>query len=381
MPTLRVLVVALALAPLAALANLAASRPVPAVAGNLEAPGTALAVTAETLAITCVEEARAPVCTFRAAYTVENPEAEPQAAVAAFSGVRTDDVHIERDGAAVDRELTDAERARLSPGSSRSGPAELSRRGVALELAPGASTQLVVTGRIHPGRYFVASYATSPVETRHRLLGSPVPRSTTFDLDYLVAPLRSWARQPRVAVSLTVPAAWTTRLHVLATGDAREVQPPVEHQGDVAVSRFELDGARDEELQVSLELPKPGFFNGGVLLGVGGAFGGGTRLRLRGGYEVAAPHWWLYSLVAETDARRELLVVPAVEVATPSVMVVIPSAGAGLGVPVRVLPDVRVGVRVQASLHWPFLGLVAALDLFPGTADAVQFGLLAQLGL
>ncbi|MEW6432115.1 MAG: hypothetical protein AB1730_11470 [Myxococcota bacterium] len=53
---------ALALAPLAARANLAASRPVPAVAGDREAPGTALAVTAEALAITCVEEARAPLC-------------------------------------------------------------------------------------------------------------------------------------------------------------------------------------------------------------------------------------------------------------------------------------------------------------------------------
>lgn len=62
MPTLRVLVAALALAPLAARANLAASRPVPAVAGDREAPGTALAVTAEALAITCVEEARAPLC-------------------------------------------------------------------------------------------------------------------------------------------------------------------------------------------------------------------------------------------------------------------------------------------------------------------------------
>lgn len=364
-------------------ANIAASRPEPAVASGLETAGTSLAVTAEELSITCVEGEghHEPACSFTATYTVTNATDAPQSALAAFASVRSENVHVRRDGVAIDRELSADERARLLGGPTRVPDDALSRRGFDLTLPAGATAQLVVDGQLKPGRFFVASYARSAVETRHPLLGSQVPRSSTFHLDYLVSPLRSWAAQPSVQVTVTLPKAWTTRFHVLSKQDARELAPALDASGESVTARFTLDGARDDELELTLELPERVFFNGGVLLGVGGAFDSTQRLRLRAGYQVAAPHWWLYSVTAETDARRELLLVAHVELATPSVLVVIPSASIGLGLPVRVLPDVRAGGRVLASLHWPWVGLVAALDVFPGASDAVQFSLLAQLGL
>lgn len=380
--TRRLALAATLLSATVAHANIAAARPDPAVASGLETEGTALAVTAEDLAVTCVEARGEPACTFTARYTVHNPTDAPQAALAAFASVRAEDVHVLQDGAAIDRELSADERTRLKRGPAPVPDEALSRRGFTLTLAAGASTQLVVTGQLRPGRFFVPSYATSPVETRHPLLGSAGPRSTTFNLDYLVSPLRSWAAQPPVHVAVTLPKTWTTRFHVLSKRDANELKPALDAAGESVTARFTLDGARDDQLQVALELPERVFFNGGVLLGVGGAFDSTQRLRLRAGYQVAAPQWWLYSLVAETDARRELLLVATVEVASPSLLVVIPSASIGLGLPVRVLPDVRAGGRVQLSLHWPFVGVVAALDVFPGAArDVVQFSLLAQLGL
>ncbi|MEW5737614.1 MAG: hypothetical protein AB1938_01745 [Myxococcota bacterium] len=382
MPGSRLCVVITVLWVSPAWANLAASRPVPAVASSLESPGTALAVTAEALSITCEEVRREPACTFTAVYTVENPTDTQQSALAAFAGVRAEAVRVTRDGVAIDRPLTDEERERLSLGRTLARQEVVERRGVEMTLEPGASTRLSVTGRLNPGRYFVASYTESPVTTRHPLLGSEVPRSDTFHLDYLVSPLRTWAKQPMVQVTLSLPSAWVTRVHVLSVGGAREVEPALTAKAGVTVRDFTLDGARDEELKVAFELPPRRFFNGGVLLGVGGVFDSGARLRLRAGYQVAAPHWWLYSLVGETDARSEVLVVPSIEVATPSLLVVIPSAALGLGVPVRLAPDVRAGLRVQGSLHWPYVGVALALDLFPGAAaNVAQFSLLASVGL
>lgn len=91
---------------------------------------------------------------------------------------------------------------------------------------------------------------------------------------------------------------------------------------------------------------------------------GGFRMRL--GYEVAYPSYVLYSLNVDTDFQDEVVVAPVVELASDSVMFIIPSVGLGLGVPVRVWPEVDVGLRGQLTLQWPLLGVVTSLDVYPG---------------
>jgi hypothetical protein len=72
--------------------------------------------------------------------------------------------------------------------------------------------------------------------------------------------------------------------------------------------------------------------------------------------------------------------VPMVTAATDSIFVIIPSVGLGVGVPVQLAPDLRVGGRVALDVHFPLIGFVAALDLYP-TAGLYQVSLLGQVGL
>jgi hypothetical protein len=99
------------------------------------------------------------------------------------------------------------------------------------------------------------------------------------------------------------------------------------------------------------------------------------------GSEFTAPGWLLWSLCMETNVNTQVLVVPAVESVSDSLLGVIPSFGFGLGVPVRILPSPGVGGRAQLSLHWPWVGAVFALDVFPAQPSPVQFSLFAQVGL
>ena len=78
-----------------------------------------------------------------------------------------------------------------------------------------------------------------------------------------------------------------------------------------------------------------------------------------------------------------VVVVPAVEVASPWVLIV-PSIGLGLGVPIRLRPTVEVGGRFVADAHVGPVGIMMALDYYPGMAtDPRRFGvaLLAHLAL
>lgn len=50
-----------------------------------------------------------------------------------------------------------------------------------------------------------------------------------------------------------------------------------------------------------------------------------------------------------------------------STLVIIPSLGVGAGIPLRIYPGVRTGVRLQLDLSWWFVTFFAAFDVFPRT--------------
>jgi hypothetical protein len=120
----------------------------------------------------------------------------------------------------------------------------------------------------------------------------------------------------------------------------------------------------------------------GPFVAAGVGFGPQVRARLRAGWEFAEPPFLLYSLAIEGDAVEEMLVVPAVEVASPLMLTIIPSAGLGVGAPVMLLPDPLAGVRTQLSLSWLFVGLIGSVDVYPRPGQpAVRGALMLQVSI
>lgn len=122
---------------------------------------------------------------------------------------------------------------------------------------------------------------------------------------------------------------------------------------------------------------------GGPLLGAGAGFTGKTRFRMRAGYEFGSASFLAHQLTVETDFQRVLLVA-GTDAALPNYMIFIPSFGGGLGLPVQVWPEARVGARVQAALSWPLFSIVGHFDVFPpmgGSAIEYHGGLYGQLSI
>ena len=135
--------------------------------------------------------------------------------------------------------------------------------------------------------------------------------------------------------------------------------------------------------EVWLSLRRGGPLPGGPFVAVGLGMRGKDRWPvLRAGYELFSTPWLVHSLAIETDFRSAT-VVPATEFASRGLFI-IPSVALGAGIPVRVAPRPRAGVRVQAALSWPVFSLVAAVDSLPaagGEPFALSGTLFGQLSL
>ncbi|MDP3236646.1 MAG: hypothetical protein Q8N26_27890 [Myxococcales bacterium] len=366
----RLLVALVSLLSGLAFANLGAITRDPAIGGLTGTAGTPLEVRAETLDFNCRAVVDEPICRFVATYDVINPTTRPQTATVAFIGTRTHEVEVVESSKATYRVLSAEEAAPfLAEWNAAFDP-----RAPALEftLEPGAATSITATGILIPGRLTVPSYVRDAAAVRHPLISARASLPTTFDLDYLLSPLRSWAGSPRVSVSVTTPDTWgAPEVTVKDTGAS---SPRV-----VTGPDFVLESSVTERLSIRVTLPRPRLY--GMMLGLGGAVLAPSGPRLRLGGEFAAPGWLLWSLCAEIDFSSRYVVVPAAEAVVDSLLNIIPSLGFGLGVPVRIFSSPGVGGRAQVSLHWPWVGAVFALDVFPAQRDAVQFSIYVQLGL
>ncbi len=118
---------------------------------------------------------------------------------------------------------------------------------------------------------------------------------------------------------------------------------------------------------------------GGPFFGAGPVVWPKPEARWFSGYELFAPYWVAHALALEGHAS-ELWLAPSIEMTTP-MLFVLPSFGAGVGLPLRLSPSLRPGVRLQASLAWPLFSMRAELDLAPRDGAPGQLALLGRFSL
>jgi hypothetical protein len=404
-----------ALAVLAALASFALPRPAPAnMAAVQRDPGTLgaldslaatpLAVDEERLDFDCTGGEPEPQCTFEAVYVVRNPTDQPQSVTAAFLGLYTEAVTIRIDGAEVSAALSAAEIRALDDavlGERTAGPLVTLVRdrarhyGFTLDVPPGTTREVRATGTVRAPQRFQPETWFPAAATRHLLLGREVGgnRGGWFDLRYLLAPLNTWAGEPRVTVVVRRPAGWS---FAAQTSDAPEefgelpAGPPPGWEsavdGETATETWRSGGPLPAVLDLGFGVGESEpFFSGGAVLGFGGTVGaGGGDFWMRIGYELAYPGWLLYSVNVDTNYIDRVVVAPQLEVATPlPYMPIFPSLDVGLGLPIQALPELLVGIRFLCGFTWGPVGFNATFDIYPsldtGDADFLQLGLLGMI--
>ncbi|NMO16633.1 hypothetical protein HPC49_20480 [Pyxidicoccus fallax] len=357
----------------------------------------------ERLDFDCAEAEREAACRFEARYRLRNGTSEAEVIDAAFLGLRTHEVSVRFDGEPLP--VTEGQADPPGPGSGiwETAPAAspedafgrlahtahtaVERFGFTLTLPPGREGELVVRGVVRLERRFLPSgYVWPAVRARHVLLSSEPARATHWDIDYLLGPIRTWAGNPALHVSVRAPAAW----EVGSSPDTFARTPPVatgwrlRREGAQVVAERHLEAASAPEwLNITLT-KRTRWIPGGVQLGLGARLGADSRFMARLGYQLAAPEPLLHSLSVETDFREQLVLTPLSQYATPQIAI-IPSLGLGLGVPVQVRPDVRPGLRLLADLHFGPLGAALSWDHYPKLReDSDSFSrlvLLFQAGL
>ncbi|MCY1044554.1 hypothetical protein OV208_24770 [Corallococcus sp. bb12-1] len=377
------------LAALPAAANVAASTRTPAT--FTLSSGTARTrseVLSEKLDFDCAEAEQEAVCHFEARYRLRNGTPEAEVVDAAFLGLRTREVSVQFDEEPLP--VTEAQAASMGP-TSDSGrlahsPAE--RFGFTLTLPPGREGELRVRGLMQLERRFLPSgYVWPAIQSRHALLSPGPEQASHWDIDYLLGPIRTWAGNPTLHITVRVPSAW----EVGSSPDASARTLPVatgwrlRHEGEHVVAERRLTAASAPEwLNVTLTKRKPWWTSGGVQLGLGARLGDESRFMARLGYQFATPESFLHSLSVETDFREQVVLTPLTQYATPQVAI-IPSFGLGLGIPVQVLPEARPGLRLLADLHFGPLGAALSWDHYPalreGTDSFSRLILLFQVAL
>jgi hypothetical protein len=394
-----VLLAVIGLSPARAEANIAAPLEMPGqVSGPILGPSSPLVVEDEKLSFRCSEGDGRPTCTFEARYRIANPTEETHGGLAAFYGLEAEGVVVRVNG-------RDA-RARLSEEDERRFDAEvravedevewerfakrLQRTGFTVEVAAGGKAEIVTTGKLLLTRSIYHEYGLDGVSARHPLLHQGDAEQHIYGVDYLLSPIRTWAEVHRMEVSVRYPSSWDVSGSLYAgEGSPRETWRTREGRGE-KVESIVLEGKPEPKSKggaLTMRISAPGRVvqHGGPFVGIGGVPGSGDAagFRMRFGYEMAAPWWVIESISADFDFRGRVVVTPAVE-AVSGQLVFLPSMGIGLGVPVQILPTPTVGGRILATLQYPFVGFVTAVDIFPAPAPRgtdVQVTLMGRLSL
>lgn len=313
-----------------------------------------------------------PRCALQVTHRIRNEGAATITSSAVVGLVSAENLEIRRDGLVVDRAPTDAETKRWRAAEEAQHTSvhetiEPVARAFDVTLDPGESIEVAITAAVTLDLRTKGCWRPA-IQLRH---DAPAPAPAYGPFVYRIA-----GGAPRVIdIEVELPRGWVL--------DGRE--------GDLAprgVARERLgDGRRryhtqrtpsDDSLRIAVGRPLR-FSRGGPIVGVGIDIGHGPRPRLRVGWEAAiARPWWIQSLVVESDLRS-MTVVPATAVAASFFHI----ASVGVGMPVRVLPEPRVGVRAQLSYGWKRIDILGTFDAYPGSRGSAELrgGVMLQVGL
>ncbi|MBL8722231.1 MAG: hypothetical protein JNL79_39990 [Myxococcales bacterium] len=195
--------------------------------------------------------------------------------------------------------------------------------------------------------------------SRHPTLGSARYGDRVYLLWVDVGALGSFAAGARLDLDIVVTRRWQVRTPGFTTSE----EPDGTHHR-CTLEKGQEGGGLVEVRVVDPKATLP--LLGGPLLGFSGAGEGSGRLVVGG--EVAAPNWLLHSVVYETDLHRGHWIIPAIHVAP--TITILSIFGIGLGMPVRVAPDLRVGARFQIDAHAGWIGFGWSLDVYPRVANS-----------
>ncbi len=239
-----------------------------------------------------------------------------------------------------------------------------------LRLEPGESTELHLDGVVSTIRS-INGCAMPSIHARHRLVS---PDDTQAVLS--VHP-PAGGTEVQYEIGVEVPTGW-----ILDRRDPPSRSADRSRRSGFGRRRYGQSLRTRDSFDVTIRRAAR-FVRGGPLVGLGLDLGDGVRPRLRAGWEVAAPWpFWMHGVAAESDLRSVTLV-PSTQVASANTWVVFPSLGVGVGAPVRLWPRPRAGVRALISMHWPLVGVVGMLDVFPvsGGRPDLRGGVMLQVGL
>jgi hypothetical protein len=341
---------------------------------------TSLVVEREELSFRCAAVA---TCSFRAVYHVVNPGEVREEVLGAFYGIAARGVTITAGGLDARRELTPEQRATIDTGVVAIEPQvltiykeQLRRTGFTLGVDAHGRADLVFEGEMEPVYRELGfdreEFVIDGIYARHPWLSTEPRYDERVEYAYALSPIRSWGGSPPIDVSVRltnglrwVPdSAWTVGL-----------------EGGAVVARTTVAARDASVLRFTAIRPGTTVLNGGPFVAAGGRVGP-AELRTRLGYELAGPRAVIYSAAVETSFHGRTTLVPVVEVASPDLLVLIPSFGLGVGVPVQLRSSAPalVGVRAQVTVSFPVVSLVVPFDWFPGGAGSEQ-GQIAMLAL
>jgi hypothetical protein len=379
-----------------AFANAAATfRNAPEEAESVVLAGpTPVEVLHEKLVFDCDGTEFAPVCSFTATYQIHNPTAGEESVAGAFTSPGTANVHARfhleggKDAAEspADATLTDEQRGKVGETlrKVRSGwdsKEDQPLSGFKITLGAGANGVLVFSGTMHPVResWDHQAYALHPIKTRHLLLAPRDSGERSFEFVYLVAPIRSWSGDPVIDVEARYPSSWSIDPFQAGGGPKQYA-----HEGPKTrvIGRLSKN---DDELGLRFYIPARFVWNGGPVVGYGLRVDQGEP-RFRAAYEIAAASpTFVFAAGYEDNFRGRHVIVPSFDVASPSLLFLIPSFALGAGIPVEIRDgqSALVGGRLSVTVAWPVISFIFPIDLYPAGRghEFVSFSFMAQLSL
>ena len=236
------------------------------------------------------------------------------------------------------------------------------------QLKPNHDFVLQVRATLSPPRWRPQG-EIPVVEARHPWLNQ-VDGEKRWVIDLVPTPMASRSQDYRLSFSLSYPSDWQLRAGqhhgepAERSQSRQDLRVTTTRHEDVAIATLDTPANRAPRISLALGHQGGDVHLGGLLIGAGYRLRDSMRLRI--GYEFAAPEWLAYVLYVETNLNDNVTVVPLVQATSPS------SAGfpvafvLGLGPSITLVPEFSPALRLEGTVQIFIVGLTVALDLvFP----------------